>query len=151
MWWIHFHLDISTRVRTVKLIYQVEHSPLNFVVPTNTIVETGSANSIHFVKEYETSFLRSGHFEQFSRLHHWISLRQNKNDIEKLIVCKIWLQLPLRHISDQVPLTRMKQVSVWLANAWTLRVLPVPRGPKKKNSLRWLNAKIHESLRLLTQ
>ena len=59
---------------------------------------------------------------------------------------KFFFQLPLRRIYKQVPRTRMKQAICLVRKCSNAKFWLYQR--EKKNSIGWLNARIHESLRL---
>lgn len=87
-------LNVSSRVETIELCDKLQHSSLNLIVTTSSVVKSSAANGIDFVEEYDTSLfgasqreesaslIRCGRqgkeswpltLEPFSRLHQHIS------------------------------------------------------------------------------
>jgi hypothetical protein len=62
----HQYFDISPGVKSIKLIDQLQHRPLHFVIPSSPIIEPGPSNRIHLVKENNASLLTPCHLKQFS-------------------------------------------------------------------------------------
>jgi hypothetical protein len=57
------NLDVSPGIKPIELGDEFKHGPLNFVVSTSTVVETGSTDGIDFVEEDDTGFLCTSHFK----------------------------------------------------------------------------------------
>lgn len=62
----HQHFDVSTRIETIQLINQLQHSTLYFVVAASTIVKTSTTDCVNFIEKDETRLFGTGHFEKFT-------------------------------------------------------------------------------------
>jgi hypothetical protein len=62
----HDDLDVSPGVESIELIDEFQHRSLHFIVSSCSVVESGTTNRVDFIEEDNASFLRSGHFKQFS-------------------------------------------------------------------------------------
>lgn len=64
----HDDLDVTSRVKTIQLVNQLQHGSLHLIVSTSTIIKPRTTNCINFIKEDDTRLFRSSHLEKFS--HH---------------------------------------------------------------------------------
>lgn len=64
----HEYFNISSVLKTVHLVHNLEHGSLDFIVRARSIVVSGSADRVDFIKKYNTSFFGSGQLENFT--HH---------------------------------------------------------------------------------
>jgi hypothetical protein len=60
------HFDVSTGIKTIELVDELQHCPLNFVITTLSVIVPSPADSIDLIEENDTGLLGSSHFEQFS-------------------------------------------------------------------------------------
>lgn len=52
------YLNISTWIKTIQLVNQFKHGTLHFIIATHPIVKSCTADSIYFIKEYQTGLQR---------------------------------------------------------------------------------------------
>jgi hypothetical protein len=60
------YFNVSSWIETVQLVDEFEHSALDFVVTTGSIVETGASDGVNFVEKDQTGLFGAGHFEEFA-------------------------------------------------------------------------------------
>jgi len=89
----HKHLDVPSRIETVKLVNQLQHGPLNLIVTTSTIVETSAADGINFVKEDNAGLLTTRHLEELpyhtGTLSHILLDELRTNDTDESSICTV--------------------------------------------------------------
>lgn len=61
----HENFDVSSGFETVHLVYDLEHSSLDLVVSSCSVVLSGSSNSIDFIEKDDTCLFGSSHLEDF--------------------------------------------------------------------------------------
>ncbi|TLD26927.1 hypothetical protein PspLS_04820 [Pyricularia sp. CBS 133598] len=87
------NLDISTSIETIKLGNQFQHSALDFVVTTGTVVEPCPTNSVDFVEKDDACLFRPCHLEQLpnhtSALTHVLLNQLTSNDTDEGGICPV--------------------------------------------------------------
>ena len=53
----HQNLDVAARVKPIELVHDFKHGSLNLIVPPRSIIETSTANRIHFIEEHYLSLI----------------------------------------------------------------------------------------------
>ena len=64
----HEDLNVATRIKTIQLVDQLQHSALYFVIASCAIVETSPTNGVDFIEENDAGLLGASQLEELS--HH---------------------------------------------------------------------------------
>jgi len=64
----HEDLDVAPRIEAVELVDELEHRPLDLVVPSRAVVEARAADRVDLVEEDDAGLLAAGHLKELA--HH---------------------------------------------------------------------------------